>query len=471
MFKIKDKSTIGGKLLQNFFFVILIAIIILEVLFILGIYRMSMDYTESLMRDNLDSAINSIIYRSDGLDITEILDPDFRQYFEKQDSQIQIINREGQVVFDSLGVLYDTPINSPDVEEAQLGRTGLWSGRTGYTNDRIMAMSRPIINIANQNIGVVRMVVSLSPITRVILKLSLGAIGAGLLSLFVVLIIARIFSISITKPLGQINSVARKLADGQYKERSQISSMVELEELSESLNYLADEVVKREELKNDFISSVSHELRTPLTSIKGWATTIQNAGKGNERILDDGLEIILSETDRLSDLVEDLLDFSRFSSGGISLEKEKVDLNFFLEDLIIQMQPQVLNAGHIFVVDIEDNLGPIVLDINRMKQVFINIFDNAIKFTHPTGVISIYGSKDSDRSITFTIRDTGYGMASDELKRVKDKFYKGNLGASHVGLGLSISDEIVKLHGYSLDIESELGVGTRVMIRMEASSD
>ena len=133
----------------------------MEIFVIFGISEISYQNMERIMADNLDYAINSIVYRSDSLDVQEILDPSFRQYFDNDQAQVQIIDRNGMVIFDSLGVLYTEEIVYPAITEARSGNMGVWRGNVDYTDKKVMAMSTPINNSTNQNIGILRMVISM----------------------------------------------------------------------------------------------------------------------------------------------------------------------------------------------------------------------------------------------------------------------------------------------------------------------
>lgn len=420
------------------------------------------------MADNLDYAINSITFRSDSLDVFEILDPSFRQYFDNNNAQVQIIDRDGMVIFDSLGVLYTDEIIYPDIIEAKNNNRGVWKGDVDYSDEKVMAMSTPIINSTNQNIGILRMVISLNQLERLLTSYTAIFIAIGIFIVLMALLISNYMAKSIVTPLKNLKDVAMRLADGQLDVRGEVDTNDEIETLSDSINYMADELEKRDEMKNDFISSVSHELRTPLTSIKGWALTILDAGGSESELTKEGLDIIVNETERLSEMVEELLDFSRFTSGKITLKKETIPVELFIQDIIRQMKPRVLSEGHIFSVDIGEDMGNMTVDKDRIRQVFINIFDNAIKFTEEPGMIALYGRRSATNQLTFTVRDTGIGISEDDIRRVKEKFYKGSLGKSHTGLGLSISDEIIKLHKGNLEIESEIGKGTAVSITFPA---
>lgn len=458
------RNSIQNRLLKSFLLVVIVTVFLLEVFTIISIRQLSYMNLEKIVSNNSEYAINSIVYKSDSLDITEILDPNLRQYFSNRSAQVQILDKDSNVIFDSLGVLYNGPIVYPDITTAKAGTKGVWRGKVDYSDESVMAVSTPIVNSINQNIGILRMIISLDSLNEAITRLTIVFLLVGLIAILTALFISMFMSASITKPLKQLNEVAMKIAGGQLKVRSVVNTSDEIEQVSNSINFMAEELVRKEQIKADFISSISHELRTPLTSIKGWAITLQNADLKDESIRDLGLDIIVNESDRLSDMVEELLDFSRYTSGRIRLDKDSLDVESFLMDIVDQMKPRILNEGHVLSCDFADDLGNFVVDKNRMKQVFINIIDNSIKFMDSQGAVSIFARRNKKNQIIIGIQDTGSGITSEELLKVKEKFYKGKHSKSHTGLGLSISTEIIELHGGELTIESEQGKGTRVTL-------
>jgi signal transduction histidine kinase len=285
----------------------------------------------------------------------------------------------------------------------------------------------------------------------------------GLLVILIVGTVSVFLANTIVVPLQEITSVAQKMAKGNFQIRSQKTRDDEIGKLSDTLNYLADEIVKKEQLKNDFVSSVSHELRTPLTSIKGWAITLQSENFQQKEMLNDGLSIIAKESDRLTQMVEDLLDFSKFVSARIRLNPEEVNLNNLGEHLRKQLTPRAMRENIEFSVDYPENMPPIYADANRLKQVFINVLDNAFNFNHPGGYVR-FTAEMLNEDFKFTISDNGCGIGADELPMVKEKFYKGKSSPSKNGIGLSICEEIVSLMKGKLEITSELYQGTDVVI-------
>jgi signal transduction histidine kinase len=287
----------------------------------------------------------------------------------------------------------------------------------------------------------------------------------SIIVLFIGVIISLVFARGIINPIKELTTVAETMASGNLEIRSINESNDEIGKLSSTLNYMAEELSKREKLKNDFISSVSHELRTPLTAIKGWVITL-NSDYRDEQILKTGFNIIENETERLSNMVEELLDFSRLVSGKIAMKKELIDLKNIVDYIGIYLTPRANRENVDFKISVEENLPKIWADSDRMKQVFINILDNAFNFTDYGGSISLDIIQYEENYIKIAIKDDGCGIDAEILPRIKEKFVKGKNSRSQNGIGLSICDEIVTLHGGSLDIFSQENIGTEVIIKL-----
>ena len=229
---------------------------------------------------------------------------------------------------------------------------------------------------------------------------------------------------------------------------------------------MTKEITRADQAKNEFISSISHELRTPLTSIKGWAETLQDL-QDDPDVTAEGLGIISKETDRLIILVNDLLDFSKLQGRRIELKKEEFSINHLLADIHNQFAVRCHQEKIKMTVLTDNKECWVIADYNRLKQVFINIVDNAMKFTvgRPRAEIKI-SSQVLDDQVVMIIEDNGSGIAPEDLKRVKEKFYKGSSNKSGTGLGLSIASEIMELHGGKMLLDSTQGKGTKVVLVM-----
>lgn len=456
-------SSIKKRISISFIFIIVITVVILEVFLI---YIVRDNYYRSL-EENLNNQIRVSAdlysrYFSDASLQENILN-NVDTFWKQTNAQVEILDICGNVLMDSIGVSIADPITTNDVTRAIGGQQGMWIGKVDYDDARIMAVSYPLRS-GHDIVGVLRFITSLKEVDQNILNIALAFIGFGFVVILISSFVAIFLANTITGPLKSVTDAAKKMAQGDFKTKSEKKYDDELGKLSDTLNYMSDEIVKREKLKNDFISSVSHELRTPLTSIKGWAITLKHS-PDDEEILSDGLNIIETESDRLTNMVEELLDFSKFVSGKISLEKKETNINEIMEHIRKQLTPRAIRDNINFEVIIEDSMPVTCTDGNRLKQVFINVLDNAFKFTPQGGNITVTSSYEKN-SFIFNIKDTGCGIPYEDISKVKEKFYKGKTSNSQSGIGLSICDEIIDLMQGTFEIKSEIDKGTEVMIRI-----
>lgn len=381
------------------------------------------------------------------------------------DAQVQIIDFAGRLLQDSTGLQsgYDMT-KYLDVRAALKGQPGTWRGKDPSTNEAILAVSFPL-RAHDIIVGEVRFVTSLTETLQTVNRIAVVLISVGLLVLGIVTILGIMLSRTIIRSIKDLKQAADRMTEGDFSTKVHKRYKDELGSLADTLNMMAGRILKSEQLKNDFISSVSHELRTPLTSIKGWAITLKSIGKDNEQIYQEGFTIIESESDRLTHMVEELLDFAKLDNGRINMNLVPVDLSELLHHVGRQLAPRAARQGVSLEIQEVENLPIIHADENRLKQVLINLIDNSLKYTDAPGRILIDAGIDLGREqVVIMIEDTGLGIAVDELENVLQKFYKVDQFASGSGLGLSISDQIIRLHHGELRITSELGQGTKVQI-------
>lgn len=456
------KKSIKTRLVKNFMLIIIITVCILEIVLINGIRRYYYKNVEEILSSQIEFATNFYFRYFSSTSLEDVIIDDIDIFWQHTTAQVQVLTVEGEVLMDSLGINFEDNIISPDIEKAVEQGKGVWIGNVIYDKYPVMAVAMPLEN-QGKIIGVIRFISSLKKTNETIYEINKILIFVGISVIIISGLVSLFLANSIVKPLKEVTQVAEKLADGQFRSRSSVKINDEIGRLSETLNYMADEILRKEQIKNDFISSVSHELRTPLTSIKGWAITLMADENVDKELLKDGLGIIETESDRLSQMVEELLDFSRFTSGRIRLEKEIFDIKQTIEMIGRQLSPRAKNNKINFVINIDENINGLIGDENRIKQVLINILDNAFKFTDEGGTVSLNAKKEIDR-IVIEIIDTGVGIPEVDLPNVKEKFYKGKNSKSHSGIGLSIADEIISLHNGTFIIESEEGKGTKAII-------
>lgn len=313
--------------------------------------------------------------------------------------------------------------------------------------------------------GAVRCVTSLARVDRRIWLILIIAAAVGLAVLVMAYMVGKYFIQSIVRPLHDIGNVTRQIAGGDFKSRLEVKELNEIGELCDSINYMAGELESTEKLKNEFISSVSHELRTPLTAIKGWGETVRGSVYTDHELVTKGIDVILRESERLSGLVEELLDFSRMQSGRMVYKMERLDVLAELGEAVCIYEETAKQAGVSLIYHEPESLPVIIGDSDRLTQVFVNVIDNAIKYNHEGGVVQIRAVAE-DNCVKITVTDSGVGIPAADLDKVKEKFYKANYSVRGSGIGLAVADEIVRSHQGLLTVESSEGIGTTVTVAL-----
>jgi len=462
-------KSIRTRLVGNFMLVIIITVVILEIFLINAVRQYYYSNVEDMVTNQIkfSSEFYSKYFSSSSLEDNIIDNVDV--FWQQTSAQVQVLDLAGNILMDSIGVSQPVSMQTGDIKKALQGQKGKWVGYVDYDTSNIMAISYPLKS-DDRIIGVLRFVTSLRETNKAVKNISLIFIWIGVLVIFISGVVSVFLSNTIVRPLKEVTSTAEKMASGQLKVRSKKRFDDEIGKLSDTLNYMSEELLKKEQLKNDFISSISHELRTPLTSIKGWAITLKSEDLSSDPIVRDGLEIIEKESDRLNHMVEELLDFSKFVSGRITLNKEEVDIEGVMRYIKKQLSPRAEVENINFTLECPKNLPHIIVDENRIKQVLINLLDNTFKFTNSGGAV-LLSAKMEGSYLAVCVKDNGCGISNEDLPYVKEKFYKGKSSKSKNGLGLSICDEIVKLHGGKLEIKSRQGEGTEVWVMLPVGEE
>ena len=450
------------------FVVVILAVIIIFVS--VGISS----YYYSSIRDNLKNRVHSTVssIRDNFTSTYDQYLSGIRQYalsYEDKDKvELQFIGTSGRIILSTSELTADSIPSTDDADRALWENTVCsWSGDDPMTGERIMSLSEPIYSARGELIGAVRMISSLETAEKQITIVILASIAACLLFLILVIASNSYFIRSILIPVTRINEVAKEIAAGQYGMRLHKTYDDEIGQLCDSINNMSDEIAKAERIKNEFISSVSHELRTPLTAIAGWSETLTSMGAQNPEDVMMGLDIIQKESRRLTQMVEELLDFARMESGRMTLNIEIFDLSKELYEAIYMYENLLQSSGMTLHYKKEPDSYIVSGDKHRMKQVFLNIIDNAAKYGMSGGKIEISLYRQENTIVT-CVRDWGNGIPEAELPFVKEKFYKGSSKQRGSGIGLAVTDEIVKMHNGSLDITSRVGSGTAVYIKIPA---
>jgi signal transduction histidine kinase len=461
---IEGQKSIRTRIGYSFMGIIIISIFIFILMLSIFLKEYYYKSVEDILTDQIRmSASFYSRYFSDSTLQDNVMD-NVDVFWKFTSAQVQIIDKSGMVLMDSIGVNIVDRLDTIDVKNALEGGIGKWIGRVSYSDDLVMSVSHPLES-NNEIVGVLRFTTSLVPINEQLRYVIWIFILMGLLTIAISSIISFILANGVVKPIKEVTKVAEQMAKGDFQVRSVKKSNDEIGRLSDTLNYMANEIMEKDKLKNEFIASVSHELRTPLTSIKGWAVILNNTSPEEAEIFKDGLKIIEKETERLSGMVEELLDFSKLLSGKIHIRLKETNIANLIEYIKRHMTPVAQRNRINFEVEYPDELPEISIDENRIKQVLINVLDNAFKFTDQDGLVSFRTHVEED-FIVMVVEDSGCGIPANELPYIKDKFFKGKNSKAASGIGLSVSHEIISKHKGQLDIESQEGKGTRVIIRL-----
>ena len=292
-------------------------------------------------------------------------------------------------------------------------------------------------------------------------KAMVGAIikGVSIISLFAI-VIGLGLSVSITTPLKDLTMATKRMAKGDFSESLPIYGDDEISDLSRSFNTMANELEKNIELRQQMIADISHELRTPLTIL---SSKLEFTLERNQSLDLEEVAVLYDEVIRLRGLVGELQDLSKLESGHAVLDKTLIQFCDYFADFQMLLEAEAESRNVDLKVTIDSSLSYCYADAKRLKQIILNLVNNAFRYTAEGGVIAIKAwQKEND--FYFSVQDTGIGIASDELERVFERFYRTEhsrdreTGGS--GLGLAITKALVETHGGWIKVESKLGVGT-----------
>ena len=387
------------------------------------------------------------------------------QFADKDKYEFMLLDGYGGVIASSSGTGADGIVVQDDFNKAQDAPDGVGVAiyRTA-SGETVMAVCS-LVPYAAEDVAAMRLVTSLT------------LVQAQLKSVFIVslIVVAAILGFTVASglyfvrgivvPLGQVERIAASIARGELDVRLPVTGdeRDEVDRLRGTINQMAEGLEETEKMKNEFISSVSHELRTPLTSIRGWVETLRTLDDPEDENYRKGLEIINNETARLYNMVEELLDFSRLQNGRLKMDCRLLDLVAELTDAVLFCEARIQREGLLLSYNEPEEMIPVYADPDRLRQVFINILDNAIKYSAPGGRITVKIWQGEYKAF-IEIIDQGRGIPPEDLENVKTKFYKGSNSVRGSGIGLALVDSIMTALDGTLDIKSTLGRGTVVTL-------
>ena len=286
----------------------------------------------------------------------------------------------------------------------------------------------------------------------------------ALLSTIIGCILTLIFGEIPLKPINKLIDATEELSNGNFDVRINFEYPKVLNNLSISFNNMASELGSAKILRTDFVNNFSHEFKTPIVSLRGFAKLLKNDNLPKE-IRDEYLDIIISESDRLATLATNILNLSNIENTNIISDQHEFDLAEQIRHSILILESKWLDKDINMNIDLDET--SYYGNEELLKQVWVNLIDNAIKFTPNKGNVKIELMSFED-SVIFKVKDTGIGMTPNIKAHIFDKFYQGD--TSHTtegnGLGLTMVKKIVELHNGNIDVKSQFNKGTIIAVTL-----
>jgi len=304
-----------------------------------------------------------------------------------------------------------------------------------------------------------------------------GIIAEALLvGLVITALLSMLLARAMVTPIVSLTKAAERVAGGDFSSKPVSDAQDEIGVLTRTFDGMADQLEttlddlkKSEVMRKQFVANVSHELRTPITSIRSYAETLMDSEDLPRETEQQFLGVILNESDRMTNIVADLLTLSKFDAGSIEFHFERFSFERSIQDVYSAMLLEAQKHEHDFTVDITSPLPEITGDKARIEQVLINMVTNALKYTPDGGTVTLSAGA-AGKKVWASVRDNGIGIPKEDVDKVFDRFYRVDKARSResggTGLGLSIASEIVARHKGELKIESELGKGTVITMTL-----
>ena len=459
--KAKKKTSIQAKTL---FFLLSYNIVIIVLLWVCQIKILDI-YYEKEQVDNMDNIVNSL----------------------KETNSIELVSKLQDIAYDN-DVCIVLTSNTSVVETYNINMNGcaLKSGNSKVkelmynfvqseetlksyrfvNDDKHISALMYGVKVGNSDVFIYSNLEDISDFTLLIKRQLMYVCVVGI---FIAIIMSIFLSNKITEPITRITKKAKKMGTGDTDVSFEESGIKEIDELSETLTQAQEEMVKTDELRRDLMANVSHDLKTPLTMIKAYAEMIRDISYKDSEKMNEHLGIIVDETDRLTVLVNDILDLSRMQSNADTLSIEKFDLAEDIKTIVNRYQIIKETEKYIINVEMPDSIM-IKADKKKLNQVIYNLINNAINYTGDDKSVTVKISKQK-RCYLVEIIDTGKGIKKEDIPYIWNKYYKNDKNHQRnvvsTGLGLSIVKEILELHNYEYGVKSQLKKGSNFYFKIK----
>ncbi|MGQ9697254.1 MAG: HAMP domain-containing sensor histidine kinase [Armatimonadota bacterium] len=319
------------------------------------------------------------------------------------------------------------------------------------------------IDVGGRTVGWIRISAPMSQVRREAGRTRRVVLMAMLFAAALASFLATKLASGVAQPIVRMSSMARKMAEGDFRQQVPVTSRDEIGELAESLNAMAQRLGEMTRAHRAFVANVSHELRTPVASIRALVDALLAGAKDDPGEAEEFLRVLGCESERLANLVQDLLDITTLESPTLRRRLEKVSVEEAVSTVVAAAAHEIETRRLSLSVDVPSGLE-VTADKRQLERALANLLDNAVKYTPPKGAVAVEAVR-ANGAVMLSVKDTGIGIPQDEIPRIFERFYRVDKARSRAmggtGLGLAIVKEIVDGHGGSVQVESQLGKGSK----------
>lgn len=400
-----------------------------------------------------------------------LIDERMRQYALSDGVDVFLISPEGETVMPSNAVV---PENWQSLVGEISSHLGGWERGKEVVYSSEASLSYASCVVFNNKPHVLLVRYPLSIILQSVHNMQLYVIAIAAAAIIIAFFISYAVAQKLSRPIKNISNTAKRLASGDYGLQFASAEYQEIAQLSDTLNYVTTEIKKSDDFQKELLANVSHDLKTPLTMIKAYASMVKEISGDDPEKRNKHLQVIIDESDRLTGLVNDILNASKVSSGLGELNKKVFNLTEFLFGILNKFDYLQETQGYKIFVDVDPNLYTLA-DEEKIGQVIYNLLSNAVNYTgeDKTVYVSLKDCPEEGR-IKFSVRDTGKGISEEEREHIWDRYYRSKDAHARpvkgTGLGLNIVKFILQAHSFDFGVRSEKGVGSTFFVDFPAVS-
>lgn len=459
---------------------ILLAVAIVVALGVASSYEIESYFRNRLVNElNTQSEIVLYSLRQDSSATFKRFDADVKSLGQLGNFRITLIDGDGKVIDDSevpadrLSEV-ENHLSRPEVQEAIRNGIGVGTRHSATVGKDFLYVAKQIrLDMTSgpfKNLGFIRLSIHLEDLQKTIDQIRLKIFIVGMAVLIVVFAVSALVSKRISRPMVDIARSVEEIRSGNLEKHVSVGSDDEIGRVAQAVNELVEklktdivQLKKLEQVRSEFLGNVSHELRTPIFSLQGFLETLLDGAIDDPNVNRDFLKKAFSHASRLNDLLSDLINISQIESGEMKMSFRYFAVNDFLDQVVSEMKPIAVKRKIVLELRTMESDIEVLGDKERLKQVLVNLIDNAIKYNGNNGQVTVSCSR-IDGKVKISVRDTGVGIAKEHLGRIFERFYRVDKERSReaggTGLGLAIVKHIVEAHGSGVDVQSEVGKGS-----------